>query len=303
MVSHLKSWAGWLVVFVILIFFLMRYHPGWSFWAQMLFFFSILGFVALYEKYLKEHPWKVSFIPYHVRIYPHYEELMRDFKLLRDDEELIKASNKGMWDTYISFTVLQVERKGDGPRLVYWDSRNSFKTNADFQEFIRGISFRKRFDGQSGSPVIGYEASAERDISGPTVYCHWTSHLHPQGCGYEMGLTVRQEWWDWIRSTDGEIGELSKKIGVRTGHYAADLETRETSLALAFLPFSEIQAYYRTDRNEELKLLEKQEEKLLKLWEKQQELREREIAAWGWKRDEIGDGLEHRYFSVSHISI
>jgi hypothetical protein len=216
-----------------------------------------------------------------------------EFRLVRDAEDFQRAWDCGLKNTaLINFTVLQPEADVDLPGLIYWDTRKCFVTNIDFEEPIKGLTFRKTLEDKYPSVVIKEESPPPGDLS-------WEVPLSISftlgAGGYELGLVVRGNWWERVCAT-GEVAELAKT--------QADTNplTGDTRLVIATLPLKEdvFDMYYHE--------FEFDEERR----RKQEELRDRKLAEYGWKllkRDpyaEIRDPwqrLEHKYVTVNHRSI
>ena len=288
--------------------------------ALLLFFEYVAGFALrqsfflaivcglVYESLKAVQPARRSFRPYSVLVIPKISKLLLDLRLLKDAAESehlqqLWESGKATGDPQIWFTVLQPADGVHLPGLTYWEGRQSFRTELDFSEPIEGIEFRyfeNPLKNESEDTVVFKDAVSLAEGSGfgawsPEVYCRLAS-------GYELGITVREEWWNQVCATD-------------QFKYLADIDadtdqtTGETRLVVARLPCSEFAAYYqRAESNGERR-------------KKRQQARDKELGQYGWKRvgtsslwwthemlEEYGipitwECIEHKYFIVGRREI
>jgi hypothetical protein len=239
-------------------------------------FFAIIGFgigfVLDYYKTLEAAQRQQSFIPYHVLVQPNWPKLLLDYKLIKDAEAFQQLSEKSLKRAPIRFTVLLPAPKVDLPGLIYWNSRNGFVTEVDFEESIEGIEFEipglERF-GDKWSPSVYFKLGV---LSG--------------GVGYEMGLAMREKWWEGI-CVRGDAGELCKTKA------DTDPQTGTTRLVVATLPDSEFDEYYDVEFDKERR-------------HERYELRDKQLSLNGWKCEQssfFGRNLEHKYFTITHRNV
>lgn len=231
-----------------------------------------------------------SFSPFRVVVCPKFDELLLNYKLLKDVGEA-KALHS-LWEKkdqrLISFTVLELRPSGDW--LIYSNTDNCFLSDIDLEEPIDAIAFRSVFEREESAPVFLIDPAAPENgllhsrIS-PIYYFR-------QGVGgYELGLKVRDDWWKKI-CADNPTEEFSK-MKVDTNHI-----TGEAKLTIATIPHAAFALFHaRRDH--------KQIEDIWKAMDSQLEL-------YGWKRvqpdpdAEVSDPwirIEHKYFRVQYREI
>jgi len=136
-----------------------------------------------------------SFWPYRVVVWPKFDDLLVDFKLLKDVEEanalyeLWKKKDQRM----ISFTVLQLRPSGDW--LIYSNTDDCFLSEIDLEEPIEAIAFRSVLDRDEGPPVVLRDPTVPR---GRHFHTSPIFYFREGRGGYELGLKVKDDWWKKI---------------------------------------------------------------------------------------------------------
>lgn len=133
-----------------------------------------------------------SFSPYRVVVKPKFDELLLDYKLLKDVGEYnaLCALWKKKDQRLISFTVLQLRASGDW--LVYSDTDNCFLSDMNLEEPIEAIVFRGPRDTERAPVYLRDQSATEARLLSPSFYFR-------QGIGgYELGLKVWEDWWKEI---------------------------------------------------------------------------------------------------------
>jgi len=239
-----------------------------------------------------------NFHPYSVWVEPNWGKLLLDYRLIKDAEDYRRWHEVGGNTRLIGFTVLKPQHDCDLPGLIYRDVRHDFVTWTEtLSEPIEGMKFTDPFldKAERVEPVVEEKSdAAEEDdldfVLRPVVF------FALGGGGYEMGLIVRDSWWEWICAT-GQLAPGNEEIAkteADTNHL-----TGETRLTIATLPASEFDGYYH-----EAEDLEK-----LRKW---RDSCDKQLTQNGWTRkesrgmDEPADPwerLKHKYFTVQHRGI
>lgn len=232
-----------------------------------------------------------SFSPYRVVVCPKFDELLLDYKLLKDigEAEALHALWEKKDQRLISFTVLQLRASGDW--LIYSNTDNCFLSDLDLEEPIEAIAFRSLWTREEGAPVYLRDPAVPdagvlyRDLS-PSFYFQ-------QGIGgYELGLKVRNDWWEKMCAEN--LNEEFSKTKVDTDHIIG-----EARLIIATIPHLAFAIFHADPGNF------KQIDNVWKAMDSQLELH-------GWKRDqpnpndEVKDPwirIEHKYFRVQYREI
>jgi hypothetical protein len=240
-----------------------------------------LGY-GLYESLRVSSRLTEGFTPFFVSVRPNWYELLRDYKIVQTDEESFWRKTDEQWHQLqnksegtstpkysalrsdIFFTVLQPRHDAYLPGLIYWDSRQRFVNEVEFEERIEEIKIEHpHLKGRLWSPELYFK---------PGIH------------GYELGLTVQEGWWKQICAAD----EALAKIKADTNHL-----TGMTRLVVAILPFSEFDSYLResehNDRRRKKRLAERG-------WKREDP--DPELALLG-----APDCVEHKYFAIDHRGI
>jgi hypothetical protein len=172
-----------------------------------------------------------SFTPYRVVVWPKFGELLLDYKLLKDVEEA--TALYALWEKkdqrLISFTVLQLRPSGDW--LIYSNTDKCFQTDMDFEEPIEAIAFRNVWNPEDGNavylkdPAIPPDTGMQRHDLSPSFYFKQAIG------GYELGLTVRENWWKKM------CAENSTEVFSKT-KVDANYVTGEARLTIATIPYA-----------------------------------------------------------------
>jgi hypothetical protein len=246
---------------------------AWVLFVVIIFIIAFgINFVLDYHKTLEAAQHQQSFLPYSVLVQPNWSNLLLDYKLVKDAGEFQQLWEKSLKLAPIQFAVLRPWLDVKRPGLIYWDSGERFVTNANFYERIEGVEFE--------IPLL--EAFGSK--WSPGVYFEFS------GVGYEMGLDVKEDWWEQICAA-GDVGELCK---TKTD---TDPRTGMTRLAVATLPDLEFGDYHEFERGNKRR-------------QERDQLRDKQLSLNGWKREErdpesmfIWQKVEHKYFTIMHTSI
>lgn len=247
-----------------------------------------LGF-GLYESVSALQRPTQSFLPFCVSIYPNWYPLLSDFKLLGNEDEwnrLCEAMNKvpateySVFRSGIFFTVI-APPSVDGllPGLTYLSNHKDFVSKVEIFESIVNLEHEQR-NRRGQHPFFNQPLWANL----PELFFKFGTG------GYEIGLEVQHEWWEQLCEA-GQIGELAKTKSHR------DYACGTTRLTVATLPYSEFGIYYQ--RSDYKRMTE------------QQDAREKQLEARGWKRrverdSEIRDPwlrIDHKYFAIAHRDV
>ena len=215
-----------------------------------------------------------SFSPYQVIIWPKFDELLLDFKLLTNAEQT-KALH-ALWEKkdqrLISFTVLQ-DQDGDKDWLIYSNTENCFFSDMQVQERIEAIVF------EDDSVCVRDPTASDNG-----KWRRSPSFFFRQGLGgYELGLEVYADWWKKTLRTNRPEVET-------TPDYACGWER----LSIAAIPYEAFLVFNAGAREKSWKAMDRQ------------------LDLHGWKRQmpdplaEVRDPwirIEHKYFKVQYRAI
>jgi hypothetical protein len=251
---------------------------------------TLLVFIG-YESYLtlnSKASADDSFVPFRVVVLPKFDELLRDFRLLKDDAsvEALHTLWKKKDQRLIAFTVLKYQASGDP--LLYSDVDRCFISKIDLDEPIPAIFFRSVFDKEPGEPVCLTDPEQSRDDwhhRSPSFYFRQTLE------GYELGLKVEEDWWKELHAAN-PTDEFVKT----TVDY--DLICGWARLGIAVIPYAAF-AIFHTGQD-------------YKLFHKLRDEMDAKLAAHGWTREkedpnaEVHDPwirIEHKYFHVQYKEV
>lgn len=278
-------------LFVAVLYACFRYLGDFS--SQQSAVLAFVGWVGygLYEKLNLSHQVDNVFSPFCVSIFPNWYELLSDFRLIRSEEEwhrLCNATDEASTDSYsifrrgFVFTVIRPPAdEGLLPGLTFWDNRKTFLSEVELSGSIIEVRDESAWR-HRGEEHPFFEHPKWAGL--PEVYFRWGTG------GYELGLEVQDKWWEQLCKSGG-MGELVKFKEHR------DHMCGTTRLVIATLPYSEFGVYYQNVDYGQMK--------------KQQEARDKQLEANGWKRKIEGDSeirdpwshVEHKYFTVSHRGV
>lgn len=187
------------------------------------------GFKELSKKTEKAE----DFIPYRVSISLHNSrDLLFKYNFVKTEEDW-KQVCENTKDTSIfrrglNFTVLSLSKEGL-PHLIWWDDYKIFLAGIpSFEDAIQGLEFSSEF-------------SLDRKWS-PRLYFGFR---HGRGRGYNLALSVRENWWEKNKTTE--------KIETEREYHTGSIY-----LIFGTLPYGEIGFDYEArhqDRKTELEKL------------------------------------------------
>lgn len=267
------------LLFVAAVFLVFRYFADFSLTQSwVLAVVAWLGY-GLYESLRTRLQVEKDFSPFWVSVTPNWYELLRDFRIINNEEEWdqlgeksgsVPSSEYNVLRSDIRFTVLRPQPDACLPGLIYWNSRKTFVSEVDFEEGIEEIKL--------DHPSFENNPRLARS---PEVFIKFGAK------GYELGLAVLEEWWKQTCAED-KTKEIAK---TKTG---TDYLTGTTRLVVATLPYSEFRRYF------------------YQVNEKHERNTNAQLAQNGWKREEIDselqllgapDEVKHKYFTVAHRAI
>lgn len=252
------------------------------------------------------------FVPYWVDLCPRWFELLRDYKLVPDDEisaEVYKKLSLG-----IRFEVLQRSSVEENcPGLIFWDEKKTFVTAIDFSIPIPNTSCKEEYglpemyfresarpvrEGDPAADIARFKVpkesiAAERALwkelgeEPPKSALKDTICLREQ---LEIGLRVPTVWWKEMCAS----GQLKPDSTEAYESKMVDAFPGSTELVAATLPCWLFDGYYR-------KTVMKDFEN--KTFRKRLAFRENDLAQRGWEREESDEinsptCLKHKYFTV-----
>jgi hypothetical protein len=214
------------------------------------------------------------FVPYHIQIYPQWQQLLIDFKLIGNAEEWeqIKGAVYEALPYGISCTMLQKQNEwGEG--LIYRGPiLGSFVRTFEFEDVIAPIQF------EEAPKKLRLFVRSEED-------------------GYALGIVVPEKWWDRVK------GSCPKPLKEKSGDM-----WYKTELILATLSYAEFGRYWRPENGVGAGNLTMPEPQFTTDEEWSQQIssqRDEQRIKLGWKEAEYGgpDRIEHIYFEVVHSQI
>jgi hypothetical protein len=237
-----------------------------------------------------------SFSPYCVVVWPKFEELLLDYKLLKDVGEY--NALHALWEKkdqrLISFTVLELRPSGDW--LIYSNTDKCFLTDMRLEEPIEAVVFRDTLDTEH-DPVYLRDPTAPdaRRLISPSFYFR-------QGIGgYELGLKVWDDWWKGI-CAENPTEEFSK-TKVDTNAIIG-----EARLTIATIPNAAFALFHARPSHASFSRWLRDYKQIENLWK----VMDSQLELHGWKRDqpdpnaEVEDPwirIEHKYFRVNYREI
>ena len=235
--------------------------------------------------YLKARQVQNVFSPYTVTVFPNWYQLLLDFKLIHSAEEYDKLYaaceaksgsiiHRGYW-----FTVVQPPNdNGLLPGLIFWNNRNIFLSELDFNESIMENEGSRSMRFEERHPFLDHPAWAGT----PEFYIKYG------GGGYEFGLEVQDEWWESVKNGDPTLTKIKDHRNYLCG---------TTRIPVATLPYSVFHEYYGSVDLGRMKRFF--------------EMQDKQFEENGWKRQKESDSeirdpwtrLDHKYFAVAHRNI
>ncbi len=264
------------------------------------------------------------FVPYWVRVTPHWCQILTDFKLISSAEEwrtirefVESSTNYNVLRDGVLFTVVQ---QGGGKATlpafhremhVAWQEVGDFDAGMNErhpplifwnQHRVFGAEFRFRED---MTPIQIEETDPIRKLLGtgyrPAILfmgLHCTYTVNPHGSKYrprvlgglDFGIEVPVGWWENVKDSCAPVGRVDD----------SHPETGSVRLSLATLPLSEFTVYRDSGDRWTSEYICKTGP----------QLRRRRAAArqiLGWTADEHEDGgrltcIRHKYFTVRHAT-
>jgi hypothetical protein len=278
------------VIAFLLLFFLLRWVDFSVAQSVTLALLLLIGY-DLYKTVSAEAKAGETFTPYQLVVWPKFEELLLDYKLLKDtgEAEALHALWEKKDQRLISFTVLQLRPRGDW--LIYSNTDNYFRTDMDLEEPIEALAFSSYRNRGNGEEIYLRDPSLPED--GVRNRCDSPSfYFRQRGGFYELGLKVRDDWWKKVCAAN-PTEEVSKTT-VRT-----DYMIGEADLTIAKIPQTAFAIFHVGQADT------KQIENIWKVMDSELDLH-------GWKREqddpnaEVWDPwirIKHKYFRVQYREI
>ena len=232
-----------------------------------------------------------SFTPYQLVVWPKFDELLLDYRLLKDirEAEALHALWEKKDQRLISFTVLQLRPRGDW--LIYSNADHYFRTDMDLEEPIEALAFTSYRNQQEGEGIYLRDPSLPEDrvsnrCDSPSFY------FRQRGSFYEVGLKVRDNWWKKVCAANP--AEEVSKTKVRT-----DYMIGEADLMIAKIPDAAFAIFHVGQADSK---------QVANIWK----VMDSELELHGWEREQpdpnadIRDPwirIKHKYFRVQYREI
>jgi hypothetical protein len=251
----------------------------------------VIGYGA-YRSLMAKATADCTFTPFRVVVQPKFAELLIDYKLLKDADELDDLFK--LWgkkdQVLISFTVLESRSRG---WLIFSHAYNSFVSECDFEQDIEGL----RFDGYPEQTISLIDPTSDRERlrSGRPL----SFYFRLGSGGYQLGLKVPTEWWQRICAENHGVDFVKTEA-------KDDPRYGETTLIFARLPYAAFTPFLlpiggivTTDREYDA-------------YDEAWKHADTKLAEFGWKKkqpdgwEEVQDpwtNVEHRYFTVRYIQV
>ena len=272
----------------LLLLFLVLRWVNFSFWQSLMLTMLVLMGYGAYEVVALSTAAGGSFSPYRVLVLPKFDQLLLDYKLLKNVEQA--EALHALWvkkdQRLISFTVLEYQSSGDP--LVYYDTDSYFLSRLDFEEPIEAIVFRAVRE--QADPVYLRDPTTPEDIMLRHIPLSFYFR-HAVG-GYDLGLNVREDWWKEIVAGNPDEEFAKTKV-----HF--DYIIGEAKLIIATIPYAAFSLFHAKGGDHK---------QMEKVWEAM----DGQLALHGWKRQrsdpdaEVRDPwirIEHKYFHVRYREI
>jgi hypothetical protein len=136
------------------------------------------------------------FSPYTVIVSPKFDQILLDYKILKNDDEVRQLYE--LWrkkdQRLIGFTVLKLRPSGDW--LIYHHQDQCFLGSVDFEEPIQAIAFSGVLDRERETNTVYLRDPTDPEIGFATDSPQF--YFRRSFDGYELGLSVPQDWWTKI---------------------------------------------------------------------------------------------------------